>query len=506
MGRRTIARVTTPVVQELCRRGIPLSYTSSGGWFYAITHGMSHKNVELRQRQYAAAADPVMCLGLAKRFVQAKIANCRTLLRRNHPAASDELLNAFKGDIRRATQADRLATLLGVEGTAAHRYFTAFAETLHPDEADTGAFDLESRNRRPPRDPVNALLSLAYAMLAREWAVVLFSVGFDPYLGFYHQPRYGKPPLALDLMEEYRPLIADSLVLTVVNTGHELRTPLHSIIGFAEVIRDLAYRKPELSAFVGHANDILEGGVRLLGAIDEMLGLARVDAGRIRLHSREIDPEKLLAACARLAADGAMRRSISILVSVDAGCPTIWADEPALRKVLLNLLSNGIEFTPQGGRISLGAVPASGNGIKLTVADTGIGIPADRLSGDLLHHLRGVMVDVTQGKRAELAQRESEEARRQAAALSSVAALAAAAAHEINNPLAIIQGNLEMFARRPDVAPGVAGRIDAMLAAGRRIAQIVRSMRRITRLQSVPASADLPAMLDLRRCGSSEGP
>ncbi|MBM3219759.1 MAG: hypothetical protein FJZ38_13980 [Candidatus Rokubacteria bacterium] len=116
------------------------------------------------------------------------------------------------------------------------------------------------------------------------------------------------------------------------------------------------------------------------------------------------------------------------------------------------------------------------------------------------------MVDVTQGKRAELAQRESEEARRQAAALSSVAALAAAAAHEINNPLAIIQGNLEMFARRPDVAPGVAGRIDAMLAAGRRIAQIVRSMRRITRLQSVPASADLPAMLDLRRCGSSEGP
>ncbi|MBM3532867.1 MAG: hypothetical protein FJX60_07515 [Alphaproteobacteria bacterium] len=167
----------------------------------------------------------------------------------------------------------------------------------------------------------------------------------------------------------------------VAMMSHELRTPLHSIIGFAEVIRDLASRKPELSAFVGHANDILEGGVRLLGAIDEMLDLARVDAGRIRLHSREINPEKLLATCARLAADGAMRRSISISVSVDAGCPTIWADEPALRKVLLNLLSNGIKFTPQGGRISLGAVPASGIRVKLTVADTGIGIPADRLSG-----------------------------------------------------------------------------------------------------------------------------
>src|SRR5919106_3682313 len=80
------AHVTTPVVQELCQRGIPLSYLSSGGWFYGITHGMSHKNVELRPPQYAAASAPAKCLTLARRFVQAKIANCRTLLRRNHPS------------------------------------------------------------------------------------------------------------------------------------------------------------------------------------------------------------------------------------------------------------------------------------------------------------------------------------------------------------------------------------------------------------------------------------
>ena len=123
-----------------------------------------------------------------------------------------------------------------------------------------------------------------------------------------------------------------------------------------------------------------------------------------------------------------------------------------------------------------------------------------------VHHLRGVMVDVTQSKRAGLAQREGEEARRQAAALASVAALASAAAHEINNPLAIIQGNLEMFARRSDIPPAVAGRIDVMLAAGRRIAQIVGNMRRITRLRNAPTAADLPPMLDLRRCGSAEGP
>lgn len=239
--------VTTPVVQELCQRGIPICYLSGGGWFYGITHGMSHKNVELRRRQYAVAADPARCLTLARRFVRVKIANCRTLLRRNHPSPAEELLSDLKGDIRRAGQADRLDALLGVEGTAAHRYFSAFAEMLHPDENETATFDFESRNRRPPRDPVNALLSLAYAMLAREWTVVLFSVGFDPYLGFFHQPRYGRPALALDLMEEYRPLIADSLVLTVVNNG-EVRSE-HFVRALGAVSLTAAGRRKFIEAY-----------------------------------------------------------------------------------------------------------------------------------------------------------------------------------------------------------------------------------------------------------------
>ena len=167
----------------------------------------------------------------------------------------------------------------------------------------------------------------------------------------------------------------------VAMMSHELRTPLHAIIGFAEVILDLAGRKPGLDAFIGHANDILDGGRRLLGAIDEMLDLARIDAGRIRLDARAIDPEKLLGACTRQAADDAAKRGVQLSVAVEPGCPTIWADEAALRKVLLNLLSNGIKFTPQGGRISIGAQPVEDNRVRLTIADTGIGIPADRLSG-----------------------------------------------------------------------------------------------------------------------------
>ena len=163
--------------------------------------------------------------------------------------------------------------------------------------------------------------------------------------------------------------------------SHELRTPLHAIIGFAEVIRDLAGRKPGLDAFIGHASDILDGGRRLLGAIDEMLDLAAIDAGRIHLDARAIDPEKLIAACVRLAADEAARRGIEVTVSVPPGCPTIWADEPALRKVLLNLLSNGVKFTPAGGRVTIVARPVDGSRVRLTVADTGIGIPSDRLPG-----------------------------------------------------------------------------------------------------------------------------
>lgn len=211
-------QVSTQVIQELCKREIPLVYCSSGGWFYGITMGLPHKHVEVRRRQYAAAADPDRCLQLAKRFVQAKIANCRTLIRRNHPQVSDRLLHELKVDYGQAGAATSLESLLGVEGTAARRYFGAFGGMIR-DEALRSRFDVKGRHRRPPPDPVNALLSFAYALLAREWTVVLYSVGLDPYLGFYHQPRYGRPALALDMMEEFRPLIADSVVLTALNNG-----------------------------------------------------------------------------------------------------------------------------------------------------------------------------------------------------------------------------------------------------------------------------------------------
>lgn len=126
-------------------------------------------------------------------------------------------------EMQRAVEATEAATslgeLLGIEGNAARVYFQNFAGMLKPDTGEALAFDFTTRSRRPPTDPVNALLSLAYSLLAKELTISARSVGLDPFVGFYHQPRYGRPALALDLMEEFRPLIADSAVLSAVNTG-----------------------------------------------------------------------------------------------------------------------------------------------------------------------------------------------------------------------------------------------------------------------------------------------
>lgn len=210
-------QLTTPTLRELCARGIPVCYFSFGGWFYGITRGHDHKNVELRRLQFAAAEDPARALPLARAFVEGKIRNCRTLLRRNHPDPPPGVLEELSRLAELASQARSVETLLGIEGAAANVYFAHFGGMLKPE--DGMVFDFRERNRRPPKDPVNGLLSFAYALLTKDLTVTLMAVGYDPYLGFYHRPRYGRPALALDLMEEFRPIIADSTVLALINNG-----------------------------------------------------------------------------------------------------------------------------------------------------------------------------------------------------------------------------------------------------------------------------------------------
>lgn len=222
------ASITTPLLQVLCEKDIPVTYFSMGGWFYGLTRGHSLKNVFTRIEQFNTAANPAASLAIARRFVHGKIRNQRTLLMRNHVSPPADGIARLRNLASAALEASRTDELLGLEGSAAATYYSAFAGMLKTGDGIDGdapsaeeqlwlAFDFTRRNRRPPRDAVNALLSFCYALLARDCTIAAVAAGLDPYIGFYHQPRFGRPALALDLMEEFRPLVADSVVISAIN-------------------------------------------------------------------------------------------------------------------------------------------------------------------------------------------------------------------------------------------------------------------------------------------------
>ena len=210
-------QISTQAIRAIMERGIDLSFLTAAGWFCGRATGNATNNIELRMAQHRLLGDPDVCLRLTRGVVASKIRNCRVLLRRNHVAAPEVTLFELEQLAKKAERAESIASLLGFEGTAARSYYGEFSgmiKTIH-----AGDFDLEGRNRRPPRDPVNALLSFAYSLLTREVAQAITSSGLDPLLGFYHQPRFGRPALALDLMEEFRPILGDSTVISAINNG-----------------------------------------------------------------------------------------------------------------------------------------------------------------------------------------------------------------------------------------------------------------------------------------------
>lgn len=266
------AQISTALIQTLCEHEVPVSYFSLGGWFYGLTRGHGLTNVFTRIRQFARAAEPEQALPLARLFVYGKIRNQRTLLMRNHVEAPAPALRALKHAASAALVAPAQATLLGIEGAAALVYFRHFSGMIKaaedPDEipgleeptaiapAQTEFnFDFKTRNRRPPRDPVNALLSLAYSLLARDCTVAALAVGFDPYIGLYHQPRFGRPSLALDVMEEFRPLVADSAVLTAIN--NRMLTPADFVQAGEAVNLTVAGRKRFFLAYEKRMSDTI---------------------------------------------------------------------------------------------------------------------------------------------------------------------------------------------------------------------------------------------------------
>jgi CRISPR-associated protein Cas1 len=205
---------TTPALLALLHAQIPLLLVKRTGALVGRLLPPTPKNLPLRQQQYRRNDDPAFALALARTLVAGKLRNQRVLalrVLRRCPAADREPLAQLYAAEAQVTQAEDLDTLLGVEGSGARAYFALYRQAFDPVWAFT------DRNRRPPKDPLNALLSLGYTLLGHALMTALEAVGLDPYLGFFHAEKYGRPALALDLVEEFRAPFVDSLVMRVIN-------------------------------------------------------------------------------------------------------------------------------------------------------------------------------------------------------------------------------------------------------------------------------------------------
>ncbi|MGH9487460.1 MAG: CRISPR-associated endonuclease Cas4g/Cas1g [Terriglobales bacterium] len=209
-------QVSAQATETCLELGIAVAWFSAAGRFLGLLSGLPASGVDARRSQYRLFDLDGVRMSLAREAIRAKINNQRVMLMRNGDAPN-RVIQLLAGLRAAAAKANSFPELLGFEGEAAALYFEQFASMLKV--APDCRFDWRGRNRRPPRDPVNALLSLGYSMLAKELTGVCHVVGLDPFLGFLHQPRYGRPALALDLMEEFRPLVPDSVAITLVNRG-----------------------------------------------------------------------------------------------------------------------------------------------------------------------------------------------------------------------------------------------------------------------------------------------
>jgi CRISPR-associated protein Cas1 len=234
---------STAALEVLLELEIPVVFLSIYGQYKGTLTGPPARNGNLRLNQYRYCSNPDWALAMSREIVAAKILNCRTLLMRSlrcatpdeteiapdspptvqeplgldYTTKTDEaIFDQLRRFAEKARTANDLEELLGFEGTAAKMYFENFSRMIRG-EGEARQFDFTSRNRRPPRDPVNALLSFAYAMLVKDVTTAILTVGLDPHIGFYHSAKHGRPSLALDLMEEFRSVIADSVVLTLMN-------------------------------------------------------------------------------------------------------------------------------------------------------------------------------------------------------------------------------------------------------------------------------------------------
>ncbi|MEK4024505.1 MULTISPECIES: type I-C CRISPR-associated endonuclease Cas1c [unclassified Sporosarcina] len=210
------------LMSECMKQNINLTFFTSSGRFRGRVTGELNGNVTLRKKQYRVSENEEECVCIAKNMIIGKIFNSEQLLKRtirDHALRVNgdrikEIIVRLRDARKVASKCNDLDALRGIEGNAASAYFSVFEECILQQK---DIFFFKGRNRRPPLDPVNALLSFTYSLLAAETAAALEGVGLDSYVGFLHRDRPGRTSLALDLMEELRPLIADRFVLKLIN-------------------------------------------------------------------------------------------------------------------------------------------------------------------------------------------------------------------------------------------------------------------------------------------------
>ena len=222
--------LTTSALHALTRRGVHIVYLTGSGGYVGEVKGKEHKHSRLRFEQAQWVADRQNALLTARSIVSGKIQNQRTLVQR-HASQENWSQRALGGMDRMAQKAQRthnVDELRGVEGQGAKEYFGIFRQILRP-PADGRSWRFEQRAYYPPPDPVNAMLSFSYTLLLKDMTTACEMAGLDPGLGCLHEIDYGRPSMALDLIEEFRPIIADSIVLYAVNR------PLVRLQDFEEV-------------------------------------------------------------------------------------------------------------------------------------------------------------------------------------------------------------------------------------------------------------------------------
>lgn len=220
-------QITTQAIHALADRGVPIAFLSAAGRMVAMVDPLDSVSAEVRRAQIRKLDRPEVCLEFARALIAAKIMNQRTLLMRNHTSLPSAVPADLAKEAERAACAESLDAVRGHEGQAAAIYFGHFAGMFKGDLA--AEFDANGRQRRPPPDPINSCLSLGYTMLTHECVAALRVARLEPSIGGFHISKPGRPALALDLMEPFRPLIADSVAIATFNRGeltegHFLRT------------------------------------------------------------------------------------------------------------------------------------------------------------------------------------------------------------------------------------------------------------------------------------------